>query len=165
MTYGKFLMASTMLAAALLLSPLWVGAQEVAQDVVIPAPKFNIDRFEVVGDNILGAETVQRLVTPFTGKDKDFGDVQKALEALEKAYTSKGYSAVQVVLPEQQIERGARIADHRQRLSGRGPADRVGVGAGVVVVATAGLIEILDAQLHRGDRRVHAELLRVELVE
>ena len=106
MTYGKFLMASTMLAAALLLSPLWVGAQEVAQEVVIPAPKFNIDRFEVVGDNILGAETVQRLVTPFTGKDKDFGDVQRALETLEVAYRERGFGVIQVQLPEQDITRG-----------------------------------------------------------
>ncbi len=32
--------------------------------------------------------------------------MQKALEALEKSYTSKGYSAVQVILPEQQIDSG-----------------------------------------------------------
>ena len=66
---------------------------------------------------------------------------------------------------EQQVERCARIPDHGQRLSGRGPADRVGVGAGVVVVAAASLIEILDAQLHRGDRRVLSDLARHDLVE
>ena len=60
---------------------------------------------------------------------------------------------------EQQIERDARVADHRQRLARARPADRVGVGAGVVVVAAAGLIEVLDAELHRRDRRVLAELL------
>ena len=77
-----------------------------AQDAVIPAPKFDIERYEVVGDTILGAETVQRLVTPHTGKQKDFGDVQRALEALEGAYRELGYGVVQVQLPEQDITRG-----------------------------------------------------------
>ncbi|MDH4294099.1 MAG: ShlB/FhaC/HecB family hemolysin secretion/activation protein [Betaproteobacteria bacterium] len=77
-----------------------------AQDAAIPAPKFDIQRYEVVGDTILGAETVQRLVTPHTGKQKDFGDVQRALEALEGAYRALGYGVVQVQLPEQDITRG-----------------------------------------------------------
>jgi len=77
-----------------------------AQDVVIPAPKFDIQRFEVVGDTVLGAESVQRLVTPFAGTQKDFGDVQRALEALEGAYRDLGYGVIQVQLPEQDITRG-----------------------------------------------------------
>lgn len=77
-----------------------------AQDAVVPAPKFDIERFEVVGDTLLGASTVQRLVTPFTGKEKDFGDVQRALEALEGAYRELGYGVIQVQLPEQDITRG-----------------------------------------------------------
>jgi len=42
----------------------------------------------------------------FTGRDKDFADVQRALEALERAYTDKGFSAVQVILPEQELDKG-----------------------------------------------------------
>ena len=34
------------------------------------------------------------------------GDVQRALEGLERAYTDKGYSAVQVILPEQELDKG-----------------------------------------------------------
>jgi len=82
-----------------------VGAA-AAQDVAIPAPKFEIQRFEVVGDTLLGADAVQRLVTPYTGKDKDFSDVQRALESLEKAYRELGYGVIQVQLPEQDITRG-----------------------------------------------------------
>ncbi len=77
-----------------------------AQNAAIPAPKFDIQRFEVSGDSILGAETVQQLVTPYTGKQKDFSDVQRALEALEGAYRERGYGVVQVQLPEQDITRG-----------------------------------------------------------
>jgi hemolysin activation/secretion protein len=78
----------------------------VAQDQPIPAPKFDILHFEVVGDSVLGAATVQRLVTPFTGRQKDFGDVQRALEALQDAYRELGYGVIQVQLPEQDITRG-----------------------------------------------------------
>ena len=78
----------------------------VAQDAVIPAPKFDIQRFEVVGDTLLGAETVQRLVAPYAGNQKDFSDVQRALETLEGAYRDLGYGVIQVRLPEQDITRG-----------------------------------------------------------
>ena len=78
----------------------------LAQDAVIPAPKFDIQRFEVVGDTQLGAERVQQLVAPFTGKQKDFADVQRALEALEGAYRDLGFGVIQVQLPEQDITRG-----------------------------------------------------------
>jgi hypothetical protein len=63
------------------------------------------------------------------------------------------------------IEHRARIADHRQRLGRRRPADRVGVNARIVIRATAGLIDVLDAQLHRRNRRRLAKLLRVDLIE
>lgn len=85
---------------------LGLFGQAAAQDVVTPPPKFTIQSFEVVGDSVLGADLVQRLVTPFTGRDKDFGDVQRALEALEGAYRERGYGVIQVALPEQDITKG-----------------------------------------------------------
>src|ERR1035437_1661356 len=69
-------------------------------------PRFQIDKFTVRGATLITPGELQLILAPYIGKDKDFGDVQKALEALEKAYTSKGYSAVQVILPEQQIDSG-----------------------------------------------------------
>jgi len=102
MTYKKNLLRQLILAAFFATS---TGAV-VAQEVAIPAPKFEIKNFEVVGDTILGADAVQRAVAPFTGKDKDFGDVQRALESLEVAYRNLGYGVIQVQLPEQDITRG-----------------------------------------------------------
>jgi hemolysin activation/secretion protein len=77
-----------------------------APQEAIPAPRFNIDRFEVVGNTLLPAEEVDRLVAPYTGKNKDFADIQRALESLEQAYRDRGYGVAQVVLPEQDITRG-----------------------------------------------------------
>lgn len=102
MAYIKSLLKRFLLLLVLTSAPL----SAVAQEVAIPAPKFDIQSFEVVGDSVLGAETVQRLVAPFTGKQKDFSDVQRALEALEGAYRELGYGVIQVQLPEQDITRG-----------------------------------------------------------
>ena len=65
---------------------------------------------------------------------------------------------------EQLLEHHARVSPHRQRLVLGGPTDRVGVDARVAVGAAAGLIDRLDGELHRWNRRVLAELLRVQLV-
>ncbi len=69
-------------------------------------PRFAIDKFTVRGATLVTADGLQLILAPYIGKSKDFADVQRALEALEKAYTSRGYSAVQVILPEQDISDG-----------------------------------------------------------
>lgn len=83
-------------------------SQAMAQPLpeVIPAPRFNIDHFDIVGNTLLPGAEVERLVAPYTGKDKDFADIQRALEALEQAYRDRGYGVAQVLLPEQDITRG-----------------------------------------------------------
>lgn len=70
------------------------------------SPRFDINEFTVSGDTLLGGDTIKSLVAPFQGKAKDFGDVQQALEALQEAYRTKGYSSVRVTLPEQELENG-----------------------------------------------------------
>lgn len=73
---------------------------------VVPAPRFEIKRFEVQGNTLLSAETVDAAVSPFTGANKDFADIQRALEAIEQAYREQGYGVVRVLLPEQDITQG-----------------------------------------------------------
>jgi hemolysin activation/secretion protein len=70
------------------------------------SPKFEIRRFIFDGATLLSPAQLDRVVRPFVGKNRDFGDVQKALEAVERAYSQAGWSAVQIVLPEQELERG-----------------------------------------------------------
>ncbi len=67
---------------------------------------FDIARYEVVGDSILGAQPVADVLSPFTGKSRNFGDVQRALEALEGAYRARGLNLVRVTLPEQELNHG-----------------------------------------------------------
>jgi hemolysin activation/secretion protein len=68
--------------------------------------KFEIQRYQVNGNSLLKPADVARIVAPYTGKQKDFSDIQRALEALEIAYRDLGFGTTQVLLPEQNIASG-----------------------------------------------------------
>jgi len=68
--------------------------------------RFEIAGFAVEGNTLLPAQSIDQLLTPYTGKNRDFGYVQRALEALEGAYHALGYNVVQVALPEQELNQG-----------------------------------------------------------
>ena len=91
------LIAASVLAAGV--SAAW------AADAGAPI-RFEITRYEVSGNTLLSAAEISAAVTPFTGRERSFGDVQGALEALEAAYRAKGFNVVSVRLPEQELNRG-----------------------------------------------------------
>ncbi len=68
--------------------------------------RFNIVRFQVEGNTLLPEPEVQALLAPLSGPGRVYGDIQKALEALEQAYRKLGYSTVQVYVPEQELTSG-----------------------------------------------------------
>jgi hemolysin activation/secretion protein len=85
----------------------------LAEDV----PRFEVVSYQVEGNSILPAAEVLLLLAPFTGKDRDFGSLQQAVEALEKAFQSRGFHAVRVLLPEQELKSGVvRIAVYEARI-------------------------------------------------
>jgi hemolysin activation/secretion protein len=86
-------------------TPTAPAANIVPAEPVAP-PKFEIQRYRLEGNTLLRRETIDRVLAPYTGKGKDFGDVQRALEALQGAYQQAGYGGVEVRLPEQELERG-----------------------------------------------------------
>jgi len=67
---------------------------------------FDIVRFQIEGNTLLPDAEVQRAVAPQLGTKRVYGDIQKALEALEQAYRRAGYSTVQVYVPEQELTGG-----------------------------------------------------------
>jgi hemolysin activation/secretion protein len=87
------------LIASCILFGLAAGAH--AQD-----EKFDIFRFDIQGNTLLPPGQAEALVAPFAGKGRVYGDIQKALEALENAYRAKGYGTVNVHVPEQEITGG-----------------------------------------------------------
>ncbi len=70
------------------------------------APAFEIKRFEIGGNKILDRAELETLVAPYLGAGRGFGDIQKALEAIENAYRRRGYGAVNVHVPEQEVADG-----------------------------------------------------------
>jgi hemolysin activation/secretion protein len=89
------LLAAAAILAAGSLSPA------AAQDVT-----FDITRFQIEGNSILLADKAETLVAPFVGQRRTYGDVQKALEALEGEFRRLGYGTVQVYVPEQELTTG-----------------------------------------------------------
>ena len=63
-------------------------AQASPDPAPAPAPsegsenvRFEVRRYKVEGNTLLSQAVLDRAVNPYIGKSKDFGDVQKALEA------------------------------------------------------------------------------------
>jgi hemolysin activation/secretion protein len=96
------LLAGSVLAMAV--SAAW--GQDAASGSPDDVVRFEISRFEVSGNSLLSSAEIESAVAPFTGKGRDFGDVQRALESLEALYHARGYKVVTVQLPEQELNGG-----------------------------------------------------------
>lgn len=82
------------------------AAAQAQNEAGNPIGHFEITKYDVSGNTLLPASTVDMVLAPYAGPNKDFGSVQQALEALEAAYRAKGYGVVRVVLPEQELNKG-----------------------------------------------------------
>jgi len=78
--------------------------------------RFTITGYKVEGAKLVSQEDIARTVAPFIGPDKDFADIQYAIEAIEALYVERGFGSARVVLPEQELEQGSislRIVETR----------------------------------------------------
>jgi len=98
MLHSMKLLWNRWLAAVALLF-IVAGAQ--AQDA-----QFNIFEYRVEGSTLLPEMAVERAVYPHMGEKKTLADVEKAREALEKAYHASGYLTVLVTIPQQKVADG-----------------------------------------------------------
>ncbi len=69
-------------------------------------PRFGISAYAVEGISLIPQQEVDERVAPYTGANRTFGDIQAAAHALLAAYRDRGYEAVRVVIPEQDISTG-----------------------------------------------------------
>lgn len=86
---------------ALLAAGAMATAPLVAQEAT-----FDIFEFAVEGATLLPALAVEQAVYPHMGERKRLDDVEKAREALEKAYHAVGYLTVLVTIPQQKVDGG-----------------------------------------------------------
>ena len=89
----------------LALLPGWVAAQAPE----IAAVTFDILEFEVQGNTVLPAQTIEEAITPFLGPTKQMSNVEAARTALEKAYQDRGYLTVFVDVPQQRVNEGVIV--------------------------------------------------------
>lgn len=72
----------------------------------LAAETFAIKAFEVEGATLVPVEVLQRDLSPLTGDSRSFSDLQRAREIIAAAYARRGYSAVEVNLPPQDVTAG-----------------------------------------------------------
>lgn len=70
------------------------------------APGFDIWEFRVEGNTVLDQRVIEKTVYGYLGPGRGVSEVEKAREALEKAYHEAGYQTVFVDIPEQDVEGG-----------------------------------------------------------
>jgi len=68
--------------------------------------QFDVFEYRVEGTTLLPAIVVEQAVYPHLGEKKTLTDVEKAREALEKAYHGAGYLTVLVSIPQQKVDGG-----------------------------------------------------------
>jgi len=72
-----------------------------AADVAV---RFAISGWVIEGNTLLPESELQAVLAPFSRPDGSFETLKEAVRALEETYQAAGYSAVRVLLPEQDIE-------------------------------------------------------------
>jgi hemolysin activation/secretion protein len=82
------------------------GAFSAHAETTGESGRFPIVRFKIEGNRSLPSDLLEPLVAPFTGPDREYGDIQRAVEAIEFAYRQQGYAAIQVHAPEQELTGG-----------------------------------------------------------
>ncbi|TAK81844.1 MAG: ShlB/FhaC/HecB family hemolysin secretion/activation protein [Betaproteobacteria bacterium] len=103
---GFFTAACRVTVAAAFAATSLAFAQAPSKPQPDDTPHFEIRRFIFDGASLIPKEELESATAAFTGPNRTFGDVQHALEVLERAYSDAGYNAVQIILPEQELERG-----------------------------------------------------------
>ena len=68
--------------------------------------RFDITSFVVEGNSLIPQEEVEARAAPHTGPQRSFDDIKSAAQALQDAYRERGYEAVRVLIPEQDIRHG-----------------------------------------------------------
>ncbi len=68
---------------------------------------FDIDTFNILGDNPLGDAAAQAILKPYLGQARGINDIEDAADALEKALSDAGHSFYRVTFPPQELSDGS----------------------------------------------------------
>lgn len=82
------------------------GARCPGAEAAAAAPKFEVKSYALDGNTILKPPEVEALLSPYTGKAVDLGQIREGLSTLQLEYRKQGYVTVSVSLPPQQLTNG-----------------------------------------------------------
>jgi len=82
------------------------SAQTGAEPAAAAAASFGVAEYRVLGNAVLPATDIERVLYPLLGEQKTLDDVEKARAALEALYRERGYGTVFVDIPEQNVDEG-----------------------------------------------------------
>ena len=99
------LLVASLISVALPETPVWAQAPKLKPEPAATT-RFDIARFEVSGNTLLRQDEIDRAVAPFVGSQKQFSDIQGAIQSLERAYQARGFALVQVRVGEQDVMSG-----------------------------------------------------------
>ncbi len=68
--------------------------------------RFSVWEYQVVGNTLLQTMAIERVLTPYLGPDKSASVIGEAADALERLYKDKGFPAVYIDIPEQNVVAG-----------------------------------------------------------
>jgi hemolysin activation/secretion protein len=71
-----------------------------------PSSLFDLFELRIQGNTMLDKPSIERLIYPFLGKQKNIDSVERARVALENLYHSRGYQTITVDIPEQNVVNG-----------------------------------------------------------
>lgn len=101
--HQKKTIATVVAAMCFGLSTSWALAADTAKK---PEPKFTIQQYQLEGNTLLSTELANQLLAKFTGENKEFADIQEAVEALKSEYQALGYPVVSIFPPKQTMTTG-----------------------------------------------------------
>lgn len=83
-----------------------VGAVARAQD---DEARFDISAYRIEGATLAPTDELERAASPHAGPGRTFADIERARAAVQALFAARGYGAVQVVVPEQEVTGGAVV--------------------------------------------------------
>jgi hemolysin activation/secretion protein len=147
----------------LVATALWALASLAS--AAVDSPAFELYEITVDGNSVLPQPEVERAVYPFLGPDKRIADIEKAREALERAYHEAGFLTVLVDIPEQRINSGTvtlRVTEgrvERLKVAGNRYTSRKEIRADTPALAPGEVPNFTDVQqelarAQRADRKL-----------
>ncbi|MCR6667688.1 MAG: hypothetical protein NVV69_17140 [Methyloversatilis sp.] len=74
-------------------------------------PRFEVRAYSLAGGTVFRPGEIDAMLSPYTGAEVGFGQLEAARAALQAAYHQRGFGAAQVSIPEQELSGGTVVLE------------------------------------------------------